>query len=166
MKKKVFYSFHFDNDVFRVQQIRNIGSIEGNAPCSVTEWETVKKGGQDAIKRWIDSTMKNCDCVIVLIGYQTAERPLVDYEIRNAWDTNKAIFGIFIDDLIDPRYSSASPLYGKSFRGANPFDNIPMTNGEKLSRYVTTYVPSVTDTYKSIAENISTWIETAMQQRR
>jgi hypothetical protein len=28
-KRKVFYSFHFDNDVFRVQQIRNMGILEG-----------------------------------------------------------------------------------------------------------------------------------------
>ena len=43
-KRQVFYSFHFDNDVFRVQQIRNIGAIEGNTPVSPNEWETVKKG--------------------------------------------------------------------------------------------------------------------------
>ncbi|MDQ1224403.1 hypothetical protein QE443_000564 [Pantoea ananatis] len=29
MKRQVFYSFHFDNDVMRVQQIRNMGVIEG-----------------------------------------------------------------------------------------------------------------------------------------
>lgn len=29
-KRQVFYSFHFDNDVMRVQQVRNIGAIEGN----------------------------------------------------------------------------------------------------------------------------------------
>ncbi len=29
MKRKVFYSFHFDNDVMRVQQIRNMGVLEG-----------------------------------------------------------------------------------------------------------------------------------------
>ncbi len=31
-KVPVFYSFHFDNDVMRVQQIRNIGAIEDNKP--------------------------------------------------------------------------------------------------------------------------------------
>lgn len=28
-KRKVFYSFHYDNDVFRVQQIRNMGGKNG-----------------------------------------------------------------------------------------------------------------------------------------
>lgn len=32
MKRQVFYSFHFDNDVMRVQQIRNMGVIEGEEP--------------------------------------------------------------------------------------------------------------------------------------
>lgn len=30
MKRKVFYSFHFDNDVMRVQQIRNMGVLGMN----------------------------------------------------------------------------------------------------------------------------------------
>ena len=53
-KKQVFYSFHFDNDVFRVQQIRNIGALEGNTPVSANEWEKVKGRGQKAIETWID----------------------------------------------------------------------------------------------------------------
>ena len=38
----VFYSFHFTNDVMRVQQIRNIGAIEGNSAVSANEWERIK----------------------------------------------------------------------------------------------------------------------------
>ena len=38
-KRKVFYSFHYDNDVFRVQQIRNMGLIDGNEPVSPNNWE-------------------------------------------------------------------------------------------------------------------------------
>ena len=32
----VFYSFHFDNDVMRVQQIRQMGLIDGDEPVTVT----------------------------------------------------------------------------------------------------------------------------------
>ena len=42
-KRQVFFSFHFNNDVMRVQQIRNIGVIEGNTPVSVNDWETPSK---------------------------------------------------------------------------------------------------------------------------
>jgi hypothetical protein len=50
----VFYSFHFDNDVMRVQQIRQMGLIDGDEPVSKNDWETVKRGGAGAIERWID----------------------------------------------------------------------------------------------------------------
>jgi hypothetical protein len=52
-KRKVFYSFHFDNDVMRVQQIRNMGVIEGNAAVSANTWEEVKKKG-GCIDRGLD----------------------------------------------------------------------------------------------------------------
>ena len=32
IKRQIFYSFHFANDVFRVQQIRNLGALEDNKP--------------------------------------------------------------------------------------------------------------------------------------
>lgn len=53
-KIPVFYSFHFDNDVMRVQQIRNIGSIEGNSPTTPNEWERLKRSGKNAVQNWID----------------------------------------------------------------------------------------------------------------
>lgn len=33
-KRQIFYSFHFNNDVMRVQQVRNMGVVEGNVPVS------------------------------------------------------------------------------------------------------------------------------------
>ena len=42
-KRQIFYSFHFKNDVMRVQQIRNIGVIEGNEPVSKNNWEEYSK---------------------------------------------------------------------------------------------------------------------------
>jgi hypothetical protein len=43
-KKQIFLSFHFDNDVMRVQQIRNIGVLEGNEgfPLSATITNTAE----------------------------------------------------------------------------------------------------------------------------
>jgi hypothetical protein len=61
-KKSVFLSFHYANDVMRVQQIRNIGAFEGNASVTVNEWETVKRGGDESIKRWINESLKYKCC--------------------------------------------------------------------------------------------------------
>ena len=62
--RQVFYSFHFDNDVMRVQQIRNIGVIEDNKPVSANDWEDVKNGGNAAIEKWIADNMKYRSCVV------------------------------------------------------------------------------------------------------
>jgi hypothetical protein len=78
-KRQIFYSFHFDNDVLRVQQIRNIGVLEDNKPVSVNDWEEVKQKGTTSIERWIDDNMKYRSCVVVLVGEQTANRPWVKY---------------------------------------------------------------------------------------
>jgi hypothetical protein len=84
-KRQVFYSFHFDNDFFRVRQIRNIGALEDNEPVSANEWEKIKTDGDKAIEKWIDDTMKKRSCVVVLIGTEKVQRPWVKYEIQKAW---------------------------------------------------------------------------------
>jgi hypothetical protein len=77
-ERQVFYSFHH-NDMFRVQQIRNIGvkAIIAN------DWEGIK--GENSIKKWIDDNMKYCSCAAVLIGEYTANRKWVKYEIEKAF---------------------------------------------------------------------------------
>lgn len=158
-KRQVFFSFHFDNDVMRVQQIRNIGVIEGNTPVSVNAWEDVKRKGEDSIKQWIDENMKNKSCVIVLVGKDTASRPWVTYEIVKAWNDGKPVFGIHIHNI-------KCPKNGTSTLGSNPFDGITLgQNGKKLSTVVQCYDPKSYDAYNDIASNIDSWIETAIKGR-
>ena len=52
MARKSFYSFHYKPDNWRAATVRNIGAIDGNKPATDNEWESVTKGGDDAIKRW------------------------------------------------------------------------------------------------------------------
>ncbi|NII29399.1 TIR domain-containing protein [Pseudoflavitalea sp. X16] len=164
-KRQVFYSFHFDNDVMRVQQIRNIGVIEGNEPVSKNDWEEVKKKGDTSIKKWIDDNMKYKQCVVVLIGSDTANRPWVDYEIRKGWNDGKAALGIYIHNIkcaIEVRSGKS----GTCAKGANPFQQISMSNGGKLSDYVQCYNPDVNDAYNDIAQNLNSWIEAAINARQ
>ena len=90
----VFYSFHYERDVHRVQLIRNMGSVEGQKLLNAQEWEEVGNKGDDAIRNWIDEQMKGKSAVVVLIGAQTASRPWVKYEIQRAWDLRKPLLGI------------------------------------------------------------------------
>lgn len=55
-KRQIFYSFHYANDVMRVQQIGNIGMLEDNSPVSPNEWEKIKRSGD----REIESCGRQC----------------------------------------------------------------------------------------------------------
>lgn len=157
-KRQVFYSFHYQNDVMRVAQIRSIGVIEGNAPASYNDWEEVKSKGDSAIKKWIDNNMNYRSCVIVLVGSETANRKYVKYEIEKAWNSGKGVLGIYIHNINCPRT-------GKSRMGKNPFEEFTFDNGKRLSDVVKCYNPNSYDAYNDIAKNIDGLIEEAIQKR-
>ncbi len=156
MKKKVFYSFHFDNDVFRVQQIRNIGVIEGNEPVKSNEWETIKRNGEKAVENWIDENIKGKDIVVVLVGERTHERPWVDYEIRKAWELGKPVMGIYIHNI-------KCIKNGVCNKGKNPFEKYNI-RGVNFSTIVKCYDPG-TDAYNCIKDNLNKWISEAANIR-
>lgn len=153
MKRKVFYSFHFDNDVMRVQQIRNMGVLEGDEPASPNTWEQIKRTEQ-GVKNWIDQNLNGKSCLVVLIGSQTANRPWVKYEIQRAWELGKAVVGVHIHRLNCPRD-------GFGTKGANPFDQFTFKrNGQIIKPLV--YEPSYNGAYDDIKDNLATWIENAI----
>lgn len=160
MARKVYFSFHFDNDCWRTQQIRNIGSIEGNHPISANAWEVVKRNGERSIQNWIDENLKNKSCCIVLVGSQTANRKWVKYEIRKAWEMNKGVVGINIHNLKDS--------YGnQSLKGDNPFSPFKIEN-DNMSEIAKVYnppYPMSTDVYNHIKINIEAWVEEAITIR-
>ena len=157
-KIPVFYSFSYSKDVMRVQQIRNIGTIEGNAPTSPNDWEKLKRTGDKAVKNWIDQNMKYKRCIIVLIGSDTADRPWVKYEIEKAWNDGKALLGIHIHNIKCARN-------GTCRKGKNPFDEFKFKDGRKLSSVVPVYDPSSNNSYGEISTNISAWISHAIANK-
>lgn len=175
-KRQVFYSFHYQNDSWRVSQVRNIGAIEGNAPASSNEWEEVKKKGDNSIQSWIDRNMNYRSCVIVLVGSETASRKWVNYEIEKAWKDGKGIVAIYIHGLKNSSGQQCS-------KGNNPLNNFcidktfnyiakhvyPADNNEiNLSKVCKAYdTPYSTSeyVYDHIKNNIEEWIEEAVKIR-
>ena len=170
MAKRVFFSFHYERDNWRVSQVRNIGAVAGQPVLSGNEWEAVKKRGDAAIQEWIDNGMKYRPCTVVLIGAKTAGRKWVNYEIDKTWKSGKGLFGIYIHGLKDRS--------GKVDRkGANPFRSITIGNNwlnrRTLDSVVEAYDPaswfgenSSSDLYNRIKDNIDDWVETAIAQRK
>ncbi|MBJ9592220.1 TIR domain-containing protein [Burkholderia seminalis] len=162
MTRRVFFSFHFDNDYWRTQQIRNMGALEGQSLCTPNAWEEVKRKGNAAIEKWIADNMDGKSCVVVLVGSQTANRPWVQHEIVKAWNDKRGVLGIRVDRLLD-RNSQTSAA------GANPFDAITFRNSSrKLSSVVPLITPKGNDSkavYASISNGIEKWIEEAIAIR-
>lgn len=160
MPRKVFFSFHFSNDFWRTQQIRNIGFIEGNSVATPNCWEEIKRKGDDNIKRWIDSNLTGKSCTIVLVGSETANRKWVKYEIEKSWELGKAVFGIMIHGLKDNSGNTA-------LKGNNPFDHFNIS-GTSLSKIINCHDPvgySSQDKYRTISTNMESWIEQAIKIR-
>ena len=158
-KRKVFYSFHYSNDVMRVAQIRSIGALEDNKPVSANDWEEVKKKGDSGIKKWIDDNMDYRSCVIVMVGEETSKRKWVKYEIEKAWNDGRGVLGIYIHNV-------KCPNNGTCKQGENPFDSFTLDNGKKkLSSVVKCYNPKSTDAYNDIRNNLENWIEEAIKIR-
>ena len=162
MKRQVFYSFHYVPDNWRAAQVRNIGVVEGNSSASDNDWETVKKGGDAAIKRWISAQMKNRSCAVVLVGSNTADRKWINHEIIHAWDKKKGVVGICIHGLKNKDGNLSK-------KGKNPFDCISYGNsGKKLSEIVECYNPSGTNSkarYEWIEKHLSNAVEEAIEIR-
>jgi len=160
MARRAFFSFHYKKDHWRAAQVRNMGVIEGNRPVSDNDWEEIKRGGDTAIKRWIDEQMKGKSVVIVLIGSHTAGRKWIKYEIKRGWELGKGLLGIYIHNLKDEN-GNQSP------KGRNPFDDFTL-NGKKLSEIVKAYDPPYSTSkyvYDYIKTHLEDWVEEAIEIR-
>lgn len=162
MKRRVFYSFHYKPDNWRAAQVRNIGAIEGNRPATDNDWETVKKGGDLAIKRWIARQMKGRSCCVVLVGSNTANRKWINHEIIEAWKEGTGLVGIRVHGLKDRDGYTSS-------KGRNPFDFIHLgSQGKRLSSVAKCYDPSGRNSQERhhwIAKHLSNAVEEAIRIR-
>jgi len=120
----VFFSFHYDADIFRANQVRNANVVVGTDVAGFfdhSEYESAKKVGPDAIRRMILRHLDNTSVTVVLIGNQTASRPWVQFEIAESVKRKNGFLGIYINHLVDHagRASYPGPLpavpFGVSF---------------------------------------------------
>ncbi|MHA1772701.1 MAG: TIR domain-containing protein [Candidatus Heimdallarchaeota archaeon] len=160
MARRAFYSFHYKPDNWRASQVRNMGVVEGNRPASDNDWETIKKGGDTAIKKWIDGQLSGKSVAIVLIGEKTAGRKWIKYEIKKAWEDGKGVLGIYVHNLKDKDGN-------QSTKGSNPF-SVYNIGDKNMSNIVMAYDPPYSTSkkvYDYIKKNLADWIEEAIEIR-
>lgn len=169
MSRYAFFSFHYQRDIWRVNQVRNSWVIQPGEQEAVwydaSLWEAAKTNGAPALKKLINNGLTNTSVTVVLIGAETSQRPWVNYEIEESHRRNKGLLGIYIHNLKDK--------FGLTdIKGHNPFDNFFVEQEYKVSllssikrkvyfsKLYPTYDWKLDDGYK----NIGLWIEAAAKK--
>jgi hypothetical protein len=156
MARKVFFSFHYERDVWRSSIIRNSDRVKQEADergfIDAAQWEEIKKGGDLAVKRWINSQLDGTTVTTVLIGAETSTRPWVRYEIQKSYERGNALLGIYIHNIKNTKQE-------KDVIGSIDFGVIGKNVAGKEVRF-----NDVAPIYDWVSnngyENFPTWVET------
>lgn len=120
MARKVFFSFHYANDVWRAMQVRNSWVTQDREAAGFVDkadFEQVEKEGEKAVKAWIDKQLSGTSVTVVLIGSETSNRDYVKYELEESWKKGNGILGIFVHQNKDKEGNT-------SVKGSNTFGPI------------------------------------------
>ena len=157
MARKVFFSFHYERDVWRSSIVRNSDTVKAEADergfIDAAEWEKLKKSGDAAVQKWIKDQMNGTSVTVVLIGAETSTRPWVQYELQQSFDRGNAIVGIRIhnikdkDKKTDSKGETTFGSLGKNAQGKDVF----------FANVATIYDWVDNDGYS----NFATWVESA-----
>lgn len=139
MARRVFFSFHYQRDIWRVNQIRNIPNVTGCASAGFQDaslWEEAEKKGEIAIKKLIDEGLANTSVTVVCIGSKTAGRKYINYEIDQSMKRGNGIVGIQIHHLED-KDGNTDPVGGIPYKlEANGYKVFKYVDHEKLANRI------------------------------
>ena len=159
MVRRVFFSFHYERDIWRANVVRNSWVTQDRESAGFWDaslWEKTKLSGENALKRLINEGLKNTSVTVVLIGRETANRKWVLYEIEQSHNKGNGLLGIYIHGIKDQ--------YGKpDFQGPNPFKQLYIDKGwykKYLSELYPIYYWKLSQAYYYLGQ----WIEKAAQK--
>lgn len=161
MARKVFFSFHYDNDVSRANVVRNSWITKPDTAAAGyidhADFEKLKQRGSQAVKDWIDDQLYGSSVTIVLIGSETLTRPFVKYELEQSYKRRNAILGIYVNNIRDlqQNYSTRCSTYGieigkDTYNRAVNFDSFPIYDWINDNGY----------------QNLGTWVESAIKSQK
>ena len=156
--RKIFPSYHWESDVFYVNQIVNLPVVVGKEEMGFIKGvpnEEAKKSDA-AIMRWIEENMRQCSCLVLFIGEQTYRSYWVMRELQLALQLRKAMLSIYLTGMRGP--------HGKIQErdGIDPFQYHGLyTENEAVEAYVVCQYWWVLD---NGSKNIGRWIEDACQR--
>lgn len=139
MARRVFFSFHYQRDVWRVNQIRNIPNITGCSAAGFQDaslWEEAKKKGDTAIKKLIDDGLNNTTVTVVFVGEKTAGRKYINYEIEQSIGRGNGIVAVQIHHLKDQDGNTDSAGAIPAKIESNGYKAYKYVDHEKLARWI------------------------------
>jgi len=125
MARAVFFSFHYQRDIHRVQVVKQHHMTKGTYTAAGffdgSLEEKSKREGDGAVKALIDRGLNGASVTCVLMGAETYQRRWVDYEVLKSVELGMGVFGIRIHNIPDMTKSS-STSQGKDSPGSNVFE--------------------------------------------
>lgn len=161
MARRVFFSFHYDNDISRAMTVRNSWVTQGKEAAGFVDkaaFEQIKRQGDTAVHRWIDKQLEGTSVTVVLIGSETLNRPFVQYEICQSLQRGNAVIGVHINSIKDMRTSMVSSKGNTHTVIGHYSDNSP-AYFDKICDGIYDY------TLQNGYANLGTWIESAAKAR-
>lgn len=159
MARRVFFSFHYANDVKRANVVRNSWVTQGKESAGFVdkaEFEKVLKKGDKAVEDWIDKQLNNTSVTVVLIGTETLNRPYVQYEICQSINRGNAIVGVTIHNIKDMNTLATA--------SAGTIRTVIGTRGDK-NIYFDDIVDGIYDYINNDGySNLGSWIEAAAKK--
>jgi MTH538 TIR-like domain (DUF1863) len=112
MARRVFFSFHYERDVWRASIVRNSWRTKPDRIASgffdASIWEEAKKKGDAAIKKMIDQALVGTSVTAVLVGKETASRGYVKYEIKQSIARGNGLLGVRIEKIANSKGQTSS----------------------------------------------------------
>jgi hypothetical protein len=106
MARRVFFSFEYKHDVTRAMVVRKSGvtcGIKIAGFIDAAEFEKLRRSGDAAVKRWIDSQLARTSVTVVLVGAGTCTSEWVRYEVAKSKERGNGLLGIDISKIKDLR---------------------------------------------------------------
>jgi hypothetical protein len=135
----VFFSFHYQRDVWRANIVRNSGVVIGEAAAGFRDaslWEEAKRKGDAEIKKIIDNALLGTTVTVILIGNQTANRKYVNYEIEESLKRGNGLLGLRIHNIKDQTGNTDLPGLIPSKLSSNGYPTYTWTNSSDFAKWV------------------------------
>jgi len=155
MARRVFFSFHWERDIWRISRIRNSWVTQDREAAGfwdAADWEAVKRGGEEIVHRWIDGQLSGTSVTVVLVGAETADRNYITYAVKASHQKVNGLLAVTLHNIKDRHQRRDRP-------GRNPFDNLYIDGGGGRRRYLSAIYPTYDWVLNDGSTNFASWVE-------